>query len=713
MKKDNFTIGTMYNDILCALNECRLYDALALLQGVSTYLQQGLWIEKVERIKQAYDMLVDCLSKGMDDPERKVQYARFLREAYEVADLVLREKILNDASLHYSMVWHTLCKMPHSGLTMAEAIGFKASYRHLFDVAWTSAPWLNADYEAACAYIDETPEGVVCGVLGGVTIGLLEVFDVRRLLLLLHATKSKSSKVRVRATIGVAMASVIHANRLTLYPETTDKIDEWRELRGMTELLQTIQMQLMLTQATGDSERRLREEIMPEIVERAKRYKLSSKDEKTGETSQRSDEHQLWTGDELQHPMWSADADEDRLAKKMRELADMQAKGVDVFMGSFKLLKQRFAFFDVAANWFLPFSSEAHPDVEHVLSEFPFVSNVLSNGALCDSDKYSFCFFLKELPAAQHTMLREQMGGVWGDRADAQAMLSHKGEVDVAYEVRGYLQDLYRFYHLFRWKCTSSNPFKVELLLLTVHPLGRLLSSPTTLRSLAHFAFGEKNYNYALSLYKQLPEDAEILERCGFCSQMMGDFVDAITFYEKANLLREETKWGLRQLAFCYRKTGNHLAASSCYERLETLEPDNVNVLLQLGECYMLNKNYDGAFSKLHKADYLSPQVGRAVKALAWCSLLTGKLDQAKIYYAKILQHSPTAEDYFNAAHVDWLLGNIPLSMERYCTSLKMDGATVPPTDFFAADAKVLIQNGLSPTDLHIMLDAVGKHLRL
>lgn len=51
----------------------------------------------------------------------------------------------------------------------------------------------------------------------------------------------------------------------------------------------------------------------------------------------------------------------------VRKVADMQKNGTDIYFGGFSHMK-RFSFFNAAANWFLPFSSE-QPDVMSYAAE--------------------------------------------------------------------------------------------------------------------------------------------------------------------------------------------------------------------------------------------------------------------------------------------------------------------------------------------------------
>ena len=93
--------------------------------------------------------------------------------------------------------------------------------------------------------------------------------------------------------------------------------------------------------------------------------------------------------------------------------------GHDLFMGTFSMLKH-FDFFNEISNWFLPF----HRDNVNLLTSLPteedfdreaFLDGLENAFYMCDSDKYSFGFNIKFLPAEQ----RKFMAGMFGMKPEA------------------------------------------------------------------------------------------------------------------------------------------------------------------------------------------------------------------------------------------------------------------------------------------------------
>ena len=700
MDKDTFKI--LYEDVQLALKESRMADALHALEGLVAFTGDWNSQSALVEIRESYHMLLDYMYRGFVDPDRDKLLEQFIRRTYELADVAYRDYLLSDSQLHYTSVWNVLQKMSQP-TDLPSLLHSQASYRQLFEVAWTSPVWKKGDYEAAHGIMesDQWNELEKSVLLSGVTLGCLQVFDITRLKFLLDIAVHPVPALRVRAVVGVVLLHIKHADRLRLYPEIGAQLRLMSDIPGFESLLRALQMQLFLSLETKNIEKSLRDEILPEVMKKAKDIRL---DKSLG-----FEELQEKLSDQELNPEWDKDGKVSELGKKMKELAEMQKKGADVYIGSFKLFKQKFSFFNVAANWLCPFSFE-HPQLHPSVKDNKFLQLFLGAGNLCDSDKYSFCLMVNEMSGMEGDFLRQQMGAAMGLEEEvmknAQLVDDEKKSIVL---LRSYVQDLYRFFTLFRYRVNELNPFTLNLLLTDYSPFDEILSSNSTLQELADFTFKEKSYLYALKFYEQLPASAEVYQKMGFCHQSVKDYQQAIKAYEKANLLKADSSWTLRQLGNCYRMVGDYASALRCFEELEPMAPDDLTLLLRLSECYLHEKMYDAAFGKLYKADYLNPESEIALRALAWCSLLTGKLEQARQYYDKIISKHPSAEDYFNAGHAAWLSGDIATAVVYYRKKLANDHEEGASPDFFGEDAKMLKEKGKSNIDLCLMIDIINK----
>lgn len=700
MTMDRQTFEVLFRDVQNALDESRLLDALQTLEGLIEYTGnwecKSTWTE----IKESYGMLLDYMARGFSDPDRDHLLQQFTRRTYEIADAVNRDYLLLDNQSHYASVWSILQKMGQPA-DLQGILTAGGSYRQLFEVAWTGPAWQKNDYEAAHAIMESErwQEYERCELLSGVTLGALQLFDAKRLKFLLDLALSPVTAFRVRALVGAVLVYVKHAVRCQWYPEISAQLRLMSDLPGFVSMLQALQMQLFLSLETQNIEKSLREEILPEMMKKAKDIHF---DKSLG-----FEELQEKLSDQELNPEWDKDGKLSQLGKRMKELAEMQMKGADVYIGSFKMFKQKFPFFNVAANWFCPFTFQ-HPDMGKNMQENAFLKLFLNSGNLCDSDKYTFCLMMQEMPTSQHAMLQQQLSAAMESHGDA-LQNSFTEEKDASLLLRSYVQDIYRFFTLFRYRDSRDNPFARNLLLIDYSPFDEMLSNMNTLQELADFTFKEKSYLFALKFYEHLPESADNCQKIGFCHQSVKNYQQAIAAYEKANLLKSDSAWTLKQLGLCYRLAGDFASALRVYEELEPMQPEDTSLLLRLSECYLHEERYDKAFEKLYKADYLAPESGMALRALAWCSLLTGKTEQACNYYNKIMSGTPQQEDYLNAGHAFWLNGDIQQALQYYRKSMEIENKDFASMEFFGEDKNLLMQKGKSLTDLQLLIDILNK----
>ena len=413
--------------------------------------------------------------------------------------------------------------------------------------------------------------------------------------------------------------------------------------------------------------------------------------------------------EQLLNPEWESDGAASKLGEKMRALSEMQHKGADIMLGSFKMLKQSYPFFSVAANWFYPYTT-SHPEFNGKPTLPDTFQQMFARGMMCESDKYSLHLMFTNMSQMQDAMsqqLSAALGGAgegnWGNTPQT---LTPQEELVAA--IRLYVQDIYRYFKLFRHLDTMADPFLDDVLFLKYAVCQNIFANEDMKSDLANFTFKEGFWAYALELYKALPETAVYHQKIGYSLQQLGHLEEALTHYEKANLLQEGSTWTLRQLGNGFRKLGRYAEALRYYEELEQAQPDDEKLLLALAECYLETKQYASAFDKLFKADYLYPNGRLALRALAWCSFLTEKYDKATDYYNKILPQNPTSADCLNAGHNAWVQGRVAEALTYYRQSLSLAKCDMVRPEFFEKDKAILQDKGITEFDLSLMLDALA-----
>ena len=695
------TYKYLMNDALQALAQNRLASALASLRGMAQCVRHTAAQEELLQLSNAYDMLLQYLAQGASDPERERMYCDFVRRAYELATELDRAGELQEGLSFYATTHHTLEKLGAATLNDETLTDEGTDWRTLFDAVWTSAAWRPDDEVRLSDFVQRNDVDVVrrCLVVSAATLSALRFFDMAKLRLLADSALSDHVLIRVRALTGLAMVHALHADRIARYPQEMARLSLMADVPQFAAELEMLQMQFFLTQDTRQIEKSLREEILPEVMKHAKQWRDRHPQGIDGL------QEAMVEGD--LNPEWEEDGTPSVLGQRMRELADMHRKGADVYMGTFKMLKQRFPFFHTAAHWFCPFTSR-HPALAGQALSVRHMQTLLGQAGLCDSDKYSLVLMAQDMPQAMRDMIRQQLSGM-GDADTLHPLDATTDELpDFRTAMRSYVQDFYRFSTLFLHREAFENPFSHELFIFDVPPFDVLLRRHDLLARLADFAFADKAYSLALSLFNRLPAEqlqAATFQKMGFCHQQAGHYAEAEACYEKSNLLQPHHTYTLRQRAACLCHTGRFEEALACYAELESAEPEEVRWMLLAADCLMRLERYAEAMPRLHKANYLSEDNPAVHRALAWCCLRTADYGQATRHYDRVLQLAPTPADHLNAGHAAWLDGHVPEAVRHYTAALAAQ--TAPHPDFLHDDAYWLEAAGKNAYARAMMRDIV------
>ena len=692
------TYQYLHKDVIEALKGNHLLLALQSLQGLAATLKSWSVKEEVDTLADSYQMMLSFMAKGANDPQRHKMYADFVRRAYELADVLERVGEISSDTSHYATCLRTLQQLRGAQYQLVDMLQPAVLVRDMFDAVWLSGAWTADEETAAANYMatDNIPAEHKALLLSAATLAAMRFFDVAKYRLLLDNALVLDTQLRVRALTGLVFVHIVHASRLAMYPEVEARLKLMSELPSFVSELELLQTQMFLSLETKRIEKNLQNEIIPQMMKRMKDLHI---DKSLGidEIKERLEGADF-------NPEWNNDGKPSKLDKYMHEFAALQQRGADMYMGSFKVLKQRFPFFNVACNWFWPFTMH-HPELPAGLEKNKLVKLMINNVGLCDSDKYSFCLMALQMPldagSDRAAKMQERLADI-----DLPAPMERDAAERYKDELRSYVQGFYRFCNLFIHREAFVNPFQRNLFIADYSPFDSIMSDVELLMRMADFAFKDKSYDLARSLYERVPVGARTngqLQRLGYCYEQVSDYVRACALYEQADALKPHSGWTIRHLAVCNRNTGNYEKALSCYNDLADMQPEDAALALRQAECLIYLQRYDEAFKYLFKANYLAPQSGNSERALAWCSLLTGKYEQAEKYYAKVLASQPTPTDYLNAGHAAWLGGNLPLAVTRYKQALPRDSAQ----HFLVDDRVMLLKAGLSEADLAMMTDLV------
>ena len=725
------SINETYQSIVSLLKQRRLKEAHTQLQPLTAACGDYTLQSRLTQDCTAYQYMLQYMKQGSEDTERHALYLRLCANAWEMADQA-RLLLLDTASPNYyhslrrnkrvtppkglDELLHTLetfnddmslCQLMPQDRKMLDTTleRHENAYQSLFLDTWTNSAWNAGEVQAASQFLTSEllPINDLCLLTSAVTMSLLECFDPNKMKWLLEAARHENQRAAQRALVGLAL--VIHTcpDRLPLYPALMAQFRMLKEENAMKDAFTNIYIQLLRSQETEKIDRKMREEIIPEMLKNVnlmRNMKFGFED-----TTEENDFN----------PDWEKAFEQSGLNDKLREMNELQMEGSDVYMSTFAQLKN-FPFFNNLPNWFYPFDMR-HSSMIREFGLTPESGNsmtmfLLQAGFFCDSDKYSLAFTMSHIPQSQRGIMFSQMTSQdMEELMDEKRMSGFKQYAEKPEVISNqYIHNLYRFFKLYPRRRELHDLFGDELSLHRIPLLADLLDTPEALKAVADFHFHKGHPAEAIELYGKLAEtglaDAEVFQKTGYCYQKEKDYPKAINAYLKADVLKPDHVWTIRHLATCYRQIRNFEKALEYYYKAETIQPDNHTILFHTGCCLAELERYDEALQYFFRLDLMENESIKIWRAIAWCSFVCGKTEQADRYYNKILNSpSPLATDYLNAGHVAWKTGNIAQAATLYGKALHNSESHSAFIELFMKDKDLLCKMGINAEDLPLMAD--------
>lgn len=726
----NNTITDRRDLIARYIEQARLRDALRELRIMVSGLHWSLQ-EEVNNIEDSYRMMLRYAADGVDDPGRRQVYDRIVSRMYGIIDRVTREHYKTDSSaLYFNTLRYehlqpadtipTLLALykkkqddnsPLNLITSASSDSGKPSRREieemerrLFNRVWVTYPLSSDDTQALTDAVSSAtlPQYFKELMVSALLMGLLAYYDERRLALLLDIYASDpSNAVGVKAICAALMAMYIHRTRIGS-GSLTGKIECLKEtVPTWHKDVRMVFMQFIRARDTERINRKMRDEVIPSMMKlRPDIYKKFHEDTPVIDMSEIEE-----------NPEWQELLDKSGLTDKMKELSKMQEDGGDVFMSTFAHLKH-YPFFSDIANWFMPFHLD-HSVVAGAGSDTAMTGEIIAASPfLCDGDKYSIALSLSSIPQQQRQFMMSQFNAQNLNAAEirnTELLADESRRENIANK---YVQDIYRFFKLFRRKGEFTDPFDTPLNMLQVAPLLDDFSDEETLTLVAEFYFKRGYYADAFDLFNRLseliPPSAQLFQKMGYCRQQDGDIADALKYYEQSELLNAQSLWTLKRIASCYKLLGKPRRALEYFRRVAEQKPDDLSVVMNMGHCHMELGEHDKALKCYFKVEFLDEKSSRALRPIAWCSLLTGNLEQSRRYYTRILNETPTSGDYLNMGHLELVSGNVRDAINLYKLSIENDrGDSEAFIKSMRADTPVLVKSGVDASTLPLVIDAL------
>lgn len=728
------TINEQYAYISILLEEKRLKEAFMQLESLLWQCPDWELRTQLEQLQTSYKYMLDYMRQGADDPERWNVYRKLLADTWEIADRA-RLAMLDNASSKY---YHEVRRTPHpDGLSsydlkrllhMLEAFNddlavsglmsekkmddvlktHEDTLKFLFLKTWTNNAWTPEEEDDAQSMIDSEYLSIndLCLFVSATTLSLMECFDLRKVMWLLDVYDHSNVSANQRALVGVLIIFHIYRHRLSLYPELTNRIELMNEDPSFKDDVTCIYRQMLLCQETEKIDKKMREEIIPEMMKsvsnmRNLRFGFDENDEENDD----------------KNPDWEDAFEQSGLSDKLREMNELQLEGADIYMSTFAALKS-FPFFREVQNWFYPFSKEQSDIVKLLRQDCKekrsMLDMILQSGFFSNSDKYSLFFTIHQVPESQQDMmlsqLNEQQMAELAEKSNAETLKKYNERPGTI--SNQYLHDLYRFFKLSVRRSEFRDIFKEKLDLHHIKTLENVLYWKDVLFPLADFYLKKERWSEAIEIYEEMEdicaledEGAEGYQKWGYALQKKKRYAEAINTFRKADTLKPDNIWNNRHLATCYRLNRDYRSALSYYKKVEETMPEDKNVTFYIGSCLAELGNYDDALNYFFKLDFMESNSLKAWRGIGWCSFINKKNEQALKYYEKIIEQKPLAFDYMNAGHVAWAMGDIQKAAAFYGKSVTINGNREKFLEMFRKDRQALLKSGIKEEDIPLMLD--------
>lgn len=710
------------------LMDKRLDLAIEVLEQL--YVQRPTLIghSELEAVKNDYQLMVDYMERGFTDDKRASLYLSLLQRLYRVAaDLEISWRCKNvivyvDAfriSDHLNTSHDFIRSVLESFVSDVAMLSLlpeaertekaKDLYdRHqvfvnrLFNTLWTSCQWSDDD----CAFYTGLMLSPMVDVVdqqllvSAVTLGAMNQFDINKFKALTTVyQQSTDERVRQRALVGWVL-SVFEG--MDIFPEQDEIIRKLCENKDTIRELYTLQIQFFYSQDTEKDNEKLQRDIMPYLVEGSNitigRLGIVEKEEDSLENILNQD---------------AEDKRMEQMEEKVRKMMEMQKQGSDIYFGGFRQMK-RFPFFNDLANWFTPFYID-HPALRTTIERIgqPNILETITNqGNFCESDKYSLAFAMESIINQIPGNIKEMMGSE-GAFAPMGTTLDKSNPT---YICRAYIQDLYRFFRLYRSSNELINPFidnhKSSFVADTFFFVYKSFIG-TGLDEykmrLALYLYKHKNMDKLVELMSTFHvEDTNYNILMGYINLYFGKPDVAYQIFNMVLQEDTENQWALKGMARAAMDCEDYDTAEHTYSQLLRLEPDNINYAVKRCVTLLKTERYAEAREELFRLDYQYPDNMNVKRVFAWTMLLDKSLDKASQLYDLILSDAPMAEDYLNSGYCWWAKGNIGQAKNSFQAWITMTkGNKDRLLEEIRNDQKVLDLYGITEIDCLLMVNLI------
>lgn len=713
----------------CILSEHNVEEALSRLGNSMIGLEVAGGQEKLESIGEDYRLMCESYENGMRDPHGTEMYRSLLRRLYGLYNSVRL------ASLVKSRHSYSVCKKVSDGVQLHGGDVMFCLEEFVQDVAFASLDFETGQSAARTLYAKHQRymDSLFCAILvsgqwsgnekdryadmlvsptidhndallivSAITMSLMAVFDVNKwLVLTILYKKGTSEYLRQRALVGLALT--LPSDDLSIFPEIDDSLSELCQSETVRNQLLELQLQLLYCVRTESENKEIQRDILPTLI------KNNNLDVTQNGIVEKDDD-----------PLGNL-LDDDSTDKKISELedtinkmAEMQKNGSDIYFGGFSQMK-RFSFFYQLSNWFLPFYAEQPDIVSSVKGDaLNVLDSIVGNGPFCDSDKYSFVFALSSIYSRLPDGVKEMLSSGMPSGALSDADVDRNSP---SYIRRMYLQDLYRFFMLYKDKKDFDNPFVSEtengcirILFMKSQIFSKHLS--WEMEKIDKFCFAHGLYKYVVRIsedrYKQnIASDAEV-SLLAFSYLRLRQLELAKTTFRSVNEKKQDDANVVKGLALTLFELGEYEDASRVYSRLVSIDGGTKYSLLRYGLSLVNAGSVKEGLSVLFKLNFEDSEDLNVKRALAWGLLMDCRPQESEPFYDEIVASgSCVPSDYLNAGYSKWLQMKNREACMLFETYAKLDGCSI--LDSFRKDEAMLSKYDIKDYERQLMVCLVDR----
>ena len=320
---------------------------------------------------------------------------------------------------------------------------------------------------------------------------------------------------------------------------------------------------------------------------------------------------------------------------KARMLSGYISEGYDIELGKVALFN-RSKFLKTISHWWVPFD-ESRPMIQEFFTRrnsalAQGIRNLIGHSLGCSLNRYVLCEIMSE---------HFDIGKIENRLSELFQSFGRMSEIgpQPGLAVRNHVQNLYRFFYYSPLGKEVENPFEGSLMLPDNHYLRARFSKKRFLE-LCELLTKVGDTDTALRFLQEIVSregaTAKVLRMLGYCYKMQKDMRRAAQMFSQADMLEEDDKWTLSQLADCYAQTERLSELVEVLRRLETLSPDNLNITLQIADSLSRMNRLDDALNQLYKAELSQPDNPETLTRIMLCSARLGKFDVADKYLARL-----------------------------------------------------------------------------